>query len=115
MSVRGDDQRVDLQHLHVLGDEAVIEPGDQIIGFLGERALQARAPWRRAAVMGHDPGRRIDRECVDLLRRVVRDRLDVHAAFGRNHERNAASGTIDQHRQIEFASRYPTRLRYRGG
>ncbi len=103
MAVGGDDQRVDLEHLHVLGDEAVIELRDEVFGFLRERALQAQHFRDQAAVMGHDAGRGIDRERVDFLRGVVRDRLDIHAAFGRDDEGDAARGAVDQHRQIEFA------------
>jgi hypothetical protein len=36
------------------------------------------------------PGRRIDGEGDDLLGRVVGDLLDVHAAFGRDDEGDAA-------------------------
>ena len=39
----------------------------------------------------------------DLLRRVVRDFLDVHAAFGRDDEGDARRGAIDEQGQIEFA------------
>ena len=35
------------------------------------------------------PVDRIDRDRDDLVRRVVRDLLDVHAAFGRDHDRDA--------------------------
>jgi hypothetical protein len=44
----------------------------------------------------------IDREGHDLLGRVVRDLLDVHAAFGRGDEGDAAGLAVDQHREIEF-------------
>ncbi len=52
--------------------------------------------------MAHDAGGRIDREGHDLLRRVVRDFLDVHAAFGRDHERHLRGFAVDQHREIEL-------------
>src|SRR6185436_13754017 len=38
----------------------------------------------------------------DLVRRVVRDLLDVHAAFGRNYDRDARGLAVDQHREIEL-------------
>ena len=52
--------------------------------------------------MRHDAGRRIDREGLDLLRRVVRDLLDIHAAFRRDDEGDAAGGAVDEHRQVEL-------------
>ena len=53
-------------------------------------------------MMRHDAGRGIDGDGQDLFRRLVRDFFDVHAAFGRDHERDARGLAIDQHRQIEF-------------
>ncbi len=40
---------------------------------------------------------------MDLLRRVVSDSLDVHAAFRRNDEGNATDRAVDEQRAIEFA------------
>ena len=45
----------------------------------------------------------IDGDGDDLFRRVMRDRLDVHAAFGRDDEGDAADRAVDQQRQIELA------------
>ena len=52
--------------------------------------------------MRHHAGGRIDREGDDLLGRVVGDVLDVHAAFGGDHERHARGFTVDQQREIEL-------------
>ena len=52
--------------------------------------------------MRHDPGRRVDREGQDLLRRVVRDLLDVHAALGRDDEGDAARLAVDERREVEL-------------
>src|SRR6478609_7663298 len=52
--------------------------------------------------MAHDAGRRIDREGHDLFGRVVRDVLDIDAAFGGNHERYFGGFAVDQDREIEL-------------
>src|SRR5207344_1679488 len=56
-----------------------------------------------APMMRHDPGGRIDREGENFLRRLVRNFLDVHAAFGRDNERDARGFAINQRRKIELA------------
>ena len=104
LAAGGDDQRIDLEHRHVLGDEGGVKLGDQRLGLLGELAGQAQRARRGAAVVRHDAGRRIDREAVDLFRRLVGDVLDVDAALGRQHEGDAARGAIDQRRQIDSRS-----------
>src|SRR6202795_5020096 len=52
--------------------------------------------------MAHDAGGRIDREADDLLRCVVRNVLDINAAFGGNHERHFGGFAVDQDREIEL-------------
>ncbi len=52
--------------------------------------------------MRADVRHRIDRDGDDLVRRVVRDLLDVHAAFGRGDDRDARDFAVDQHREIEL-------------
>ncbi len=102
LALLGDDQRIDFQHRHVLGGEGGVELRHQLLGLLGEIAGEIERLRHRAAVMAHDAGRRIDREGDDLLGRVVRDFLDVDAAFGRNHERHFGGFAVDQDREIEL-------------
>ncbi len=65
-------------------------------------ARKAQCGRNGAAVMRHQPGRGIDRQGRDLVRRVVSDILNVHAALGRSDDRDAAAFAIDQQRQIIF-------------
>ncbi|CAH1659504.1 hypothetical protein CHELA40_11740 [Chelatococcus asaccharovorans] len=103
LAVLGDDQRVDLEHRHVLGDEGGVEIGDELAGLLGEVAGEAERLRHGAAVVRHHAGRRIDREGMDLLGRLVSDVLDVHAAFRRDDEGNAPRGAVDEGREVELA------------
>ncbi|KAF0128078.1 MAG: hypothetical protein FD148_1880 [Methylocystaceae bacterium] len=102
LAVLGDDQRIDLQELHVLGDERRVELFSQRARLFGEIAGEAERGGDLAAVMRHQPRRRIDREGHDLLGRVMRHLFDVHAAFGRDHIGDARRRAVDQHREIEF-------------
>ena len=49
LAVLGDDQRIDLEQAHVLRDEGRIELGDQLLGLLGEVAVE---PERRGDAGG---------------------------------------------------------------
>ncbi len=55
-------------------------------------------PWKGRVARG-----RIDRQRDDLLGRVVRHLLDVHAAFGGGDEGDARGGAVDQRGEIELA------------
>ena len=101
--VLGDDQRIDLEQAHVLCRECGVELRGDLLRFLGEAAREPKRLGDEAAVMRHDPGRRVDGEGDDLVRRVVRDLFDVHAALGRDHEGDAAGRAVDEHREIELA------------
>ena len=98
----GHDQRVDLEHRHVGGEEGLVKLPRELLRLLGEIAGELEPEGDGAAVVGHEALGGIDRDRLDALGRVVRDRLDVHAALGRDDHGDPAGRTIDQHRQIEF-------------
>ena len=99
----GHHQRIDLEQAHVLLGEGAIERGDQPVALPDLAALQPERIGDRAADMGGVAGRRIDMDRDDLLRRLGRHVLDVHAAFLRGDEGDAAARPIDQAGEIELA------------
>ncbi len=86
----GNGERIDLDLAGVGAEERLVERGGDLAGLLGEIAGQAQRCADAAAMMRHEAGRGIDGDRVDLLGRVVRDGLDVHAAFGRDDQRDPA-------------------------
>ncbi len=66
-------------------------------------AFEPEGEGDAAAVEGLDAGGGVDVEGQDFLGRVMRDILDVHAAFGGADKADAAGLPVDQQREIEFA------------
>ncbi len=100
--ILGDDERVHLEQAHVLRGEGPIEVGDQRAHLLLQIGVETERLRQAPHVMRADVCDRIDRDGDDLVRRVVRDLLDVHAAFRGGDDRDARRLTVDQHREIEF-------------
>ena len=80
MPVLGDDQGIHLEQAHVLLDERLVQERKQGTHLLLQAGVEAERPRHPPHVMRADVRRRIDRDGDDLLRRVVRHPLDVHAA-----------------------------------
>ena len=102
VAVVHDDQRVDFQHLHVLLDEGTVEVAQQGHALLDLAAFQPEGEGNAAAVIGHVAGGRVDGEAQDLFGRAGGHFLDVHAAFGRSDDRDAAGATVHQEGEVQF-------------
>ena len=98
-----DDERIDLEHAHVFGDEGLVELVDQRHALLHLIALKTERIGDLAPVKAADARRRINIEAQNLFRRLLRHFLDVHAAFGGNDEGDARGGAVNQNGKVEFA------------
>jgi hypothetical protein len=85
----GHHQRVDFKQRHVLVEEGAIERLDQLHTLLDLIALELQGGGDLAAVEGRVARRRVDRQRGNLLGRVVRHLLDIHAAFRGGNQGNA--------------------------
>jgi hypothetical protein len=103
VAVAGDDQRVNLQHLHVFFEEQAVEVADQGHALLDLLAFQPEAEGDAAAVERLQAGSGIDREGQDFVRGLFRYFLDVHAAFGGCNEGDARGDAVDQGCEVQFA------------
>ncbi len=65
--------------------------------------LEAEAERERAAVRALQARRRVDLDADDLLGRLGRDFLDVHAARRRRDERDAARVAVEQQAEVQLA------------
>ncbi len=99
----GHDERIDLDDRGVQCGEGLVH-GEQELGrALDLLAFEAEREGEAAGVEPLHAARRVDREAHDLLRVLRRHFLDVHAALGRRHRRDAAALPVDQHAGIELA------------
>src|SRR5690606_13602418 len=97
-----DDQRVDLEHVHVLLDEGLVQDREQRLAVLGGVARQFQRGVDGGDVLGGYAGFRVDGDGVDLLGRGVGHFLDVHAASGRDDEGRLTDRAVDQQRAIQL-------------
>src|SRR6185295_18866504 len=93
----GDDERVDLEQRAVLRDEAAVERVEEL-DEVPERLLAAEAEreGEPARLEAGEAEHGVDVEGDDLVGRVVGDLLDVHAALGRGHDRDAAAVAVEE-------------------
>ena len=91
LPVLGDDQRVDLDERAVLRDEALVEAAEEArpLPWSPRRGGRARRRARAPGTAGARSSGRSTRD--DLLGVLGGDLLDLHAALGRRHERDARS------------------------
>ncbi len=117
LAVLGDDQRIDLEQAHVLLDEGLVELGAAaaLICLLQIGVEAERLRRRCARDAGMMPVAGSTEMVDDLFGRVVRDLLDVHAAFGRDDEGDARGARDRPASRDRTPWRSPSRPRCRGG
>ena len=103
VAVARDDQRVHLDEARVALEVQLVEAARDRLELRDLRAREPEAVRERAAMRALQPGGRVDLDTDDLLRRLRRDFLDVHAAGRRGDERDAAAVAIEQQAQVQLA------------
>ena len=99
----GDDERVDLDHGTVAVDEQLVEIGEQLRSLVHQWAGEAESRGDLAALERHEAEGRIDMHREDLLRGVLGDFFDVHAAFGAGDDDRSGGGAVEEDGEVEFA------------
>ena len=100
---RGDDQRVDFEQRRVGRQVGVVERRHHLDELVHLRAVEADAEPELARFERHDADARLDVDAHDLLRRLLGDLFDVHAAGGAGHDHRLAGRAIEHDAQIQLA------------
>ncbi len=108
VAVGHDDQRVDFEKGHVLLDEGLVKRREKRLRIFSSSAVERESGGNLRHIVSRYTRFRVNGDCVDLLGRIMRNRFDIHAAFRRNDEGNAANRTVDQQRAVKFASNVGT-------
>ena len=103
LALFGHDERVHLHHRAIERDEGAIKSIEQLRGRLDLRRGESELPRQLARLVRLNPGQPIDRLTDDLLRRLLRDRLDLHAAFRARHDHRRAGRAIEQNGEVNLA------------
>ena len=90
LAVLGHHERVDLDEARVFLQEKPVERGHQLGALLCLIAFELERGGDDAGMEGAEPRGRIDGKRDDLFRRLGRNLFDVHSAFGRGDEGDAA-------------------------
>ena len=82
IAVLHDDQWIDFQHRHVFFGECFVEDREEVHAVFARRAIEREGVTKLSRCGGGHAFRRIDWQSQNFFRRVMSDRLNVHAAFG---------------------------------
>ena len=102
IAAAGDDQRVDLQHLHIFFQKKTVQVAHQSDALFGLLAIKAKIERDAAAVKALVTGGRINGERQDFLRGGFCHFFDVHATFGRGYKGNTACLAVHKNGKIKF-------------
>ena len=101
--VGGLEDGVDLEHRGVAADVGGVEGLDEFDHLLERLAGQAEVEGDAAGLEIAQAERRVDGLLEDLVGRLLRHGLDVHAALGAVHDDVAALAAVEQDAHVEFA------------
>ncbi len=101
-AVAGENERIDLRQRCIAVDEGAVQPLHEFTRF-GQGAVgHADLAGDGIGIGVGQAGHRIDRDLVDLLRRVRGHLLDFHSTLGTGHEGHALRAAIDHHPDVQL-------------
>src|SRR6185437_4582498 len=106
----GHDERIHLHEARVLLHVELVQRRGDRLEFRYLRTLETEAEGNLPRLIRLQARRRMHRHGQDLLGRLLRDLLDVHAAGSGGDERDAALLAIESQRQIDLALDLRARL-----
>ncbi len=97
-----DDQRVDLEHLHVFFNKGCIKLAHQFDALLDLLTLQSQRKGHATTVVRLVAGGGINGEVEDFLGCLGRNFLNIHPTFGRADKADAAGRPIDEQGEVHL-------------
>ncbi len=103
IALAGHDQRIDLHQTRIAVQIQPIQRMCDLAELTELRSAQPQAESQLPALKVLQPRGRMNVDPNDLLRRVLGDLFDIHAARGRSNERNAARLPIQYQAKVNLA------------
>ena len=103
LAVFGHDQRVDLDQRGVGRAERIPEGVHELRGLRDRVPFQTERERQLPRLKRAQAGSRVDELLEDLFGRLVGDFLDLHAAFGADHDHRTFGRAVDNHPEIQLA------------
>jgi len=99
----GHDQRVDLDERRVLLHPHLVQRAQRVRDPLDDVRIGTAVARDRERLIAGESVERVDVPAHELLRTLLGDLLDVHAAFDAEHHERSRGSAIEEHRRVVLA------------